>query len=367
MLSGCRILVTALRRAVELGSELVGRGADVVAVPTLGPAAPPDDGSLVAATRALLARPPDTVVVTTATGFEAWQDAVSRAALEQPWHAMLSGARVIARGPKAQAAVRAAGLTDDWVAGSETQAELVRLLLDEGVTGLRIALLPYGAGGSCAAGPLAAGGAEVVTLPGYAHGPPPRPAVLATAADDLAAGRFDAVTFTSAAAAAGWWDAVAQRAATRAVRERVDRGELLLAAVGPLTAEPLRYDGLAVAVAAEPRLGGLVRLVVHELGGDAHALTTRHGRLRVRAGTATLDHRRVRLSPGGLAVLRRLAASPGHVVSRDELLRALPGDSTDPHTAEVAVARLREALRGAVGDDSLVRTVVRRGYLLAAR
>ena len=71
------------------------------------------------------------------------------------------------------------------------------------------------------------------------------------------------------------------------------------------------------------------------------------------------------LSPSGLALLRRLASTPGHVVSREELLRVLPGASTDPHTAEVAVARLREALRAATGDDTgdggLVKTVVRRG------
>ncbi len=67
------------------------------------------------------------------------------------------------------------------------------------------------------------------------------------------------------------------------------------------------------------------------------------------------------VSPSGLAVLRRLAANPGQVVSRDELLRVLPGDSGDPHAAEVAVARLREA----VGCPGLVQTVIKRGYVLA--
>ena len=38
----------------------------------------------------------------------------------------------------------------------------------------------------------------------------------------------------------------------------------------------------------------------------------------------------------------------------------LPGDSTDPHAAEVAVARLRD-----VGGRALVQTVVKRGYRLS--
>jgi uroporphyrinogen-III synthase len=113
-------------------------------------------------------------------------------------------------------------------------------------------------------------------------------------------------------------------------------------------------------------MGALVRLVMTELGADERALATPHGRLRIRAGAVTLDHRPVPVTPTGLAVLRRLADTPGRVVSRDELLRVLPGESTDPHTAEVAVARLRESLKGATGDGRLVRTVVKRGYVLAA-
>ena len=60
------------------------------------------------------------------------------------------------------------------------------------------------------------------------------------------------------------------------------------------------------------------------------------------------------------AVLQRLAHAPGEVVSREELLRVLPGESCDPHAAEVAVGRLREAL----GAPGVIRTVVKRGYAL---
>lgn len=80
----------------------------------------------------------------------------------------------------------------------------------------------------------------------------------------------------------------------------------------------------------------------------------------MRASAATLDHVVLPLSPGSFAVLRVLAESPGVVRSREELLRALPGESNDPHTAEVAVARLREA----IGSPSIVNTVVKRGYQL---
>ena len=78
------------------------------------------------------------------------------------------------------------------------------------------------------------------------------------------------------------------------------------------------------------------------------------------ASAAILDHAVLPLSPGSLAVLRVLSERPGVVSSREELFRALPGESSDPHTAQVAIARLREA----IGSPSIVNTVVKRGYQL---
>jgi uroporphyrinogen-III synthase len=106
-------------------------------------------------------------------------------------------------------------------------------------------------------------------------------------------------------------------------------------------------------------MGALVRQVIMELGGRA-GVETPGGTLRVHAGAATLDHRELALSPSGFAVLKRLAKNPGEVVSREELLRVLPGDSCDPHAAEVAVGRVRDA----VGASGVIRTVVKRGYAL---
>jgi uroporphyrinogen-III synthase len=63
----------------------------------------------------------------------------------------------------------------------------------------------------------------------------------------------------------------------------------------------------------------------------------------------------------GMAILRALARRPGRVVARAELLRSLPGGSSDEHAVETAMARLRTAL----GEPKLVQTVVKRGYRLA--
>jgi uroporphyrinogen-III synthase len=127
-----------------------------------------------------------------------------------------------------------------------------------------------------------------------------------------------------------------------------------------VTAEPLRVAGFEPLVPDRARLGALVRMIVMHLGDASASVPTTAGDLRVRATAATLNHEALSLSPGGLAILRELAREPGRVRSREQLLAVMPGESDDPHAAEVAVARLRDV----VGRD-VVRTVVKRGYALA--
>jgi uroporphyrinogen-III synthase len=190
---------------------------------------------------------------------------------------------------------------------------------------------------------------------------------VAETALDVAAGAFDAVLFTSAPAASAWIAELEAQGVVEVVRDLVSSGRLLVAAVGPVTAEPLANAGLLPVHPDRSRMGALVRLVILTLGDGAHSVSTPSGVLHVRASAATLDHGVLPLSPNGLAILRRLARTPGEVVSRDRLLEVLPGDSRDPHTAEVAVARLREALSPYAGTHTLVRTVIKRGYVLQTR
>jgi uroporphyrinogen-III synthase len=360
VLAGCRVLVTAQRRSDELAGALLRRGAEVVVAPTLGVVPHIDEDTLLARTREVLADPVDTMVVTTAIGFRGWLDTAETHGLAEDLLAVLDGVRLVARGPKARGALQAAGLRADWVAESETSAEIADFLLAEGVEGARIAVQHHGAGDDGLDERLTGGGADVVNLEVYRWGPPPDPAAVEDAVRQLAAGLFDAVVFTSAPGASAWLRELVRLDVSDTVRALVADGRLLVAAVGPVTAEPLQVAGMRPVVPDRARMGALVRRVIMDLGQEAAGLPTCEGVLHVRATAATIDHAVLPVSRSGLAVLRRLAETPGHVVTRDALLEVLPGDSDDPHTAEVAVARLREA----IGSRSLVRTVIKRGYVL---
>ena len=359
-LAGCTILVTADRRAGELAASLIRKGAVVRHAPSLTTVPHVDDEALLRDTRTLLADPPDVVVITTGVGFRGWVEAADAAGLADELVAVLGQACVVARGPKARGALQAAGLHADWVAESETTAEIEQWLLAQGVRGKRVAVQHHGAGADGIDEALAGAGATVHSLVVYRWGPPPDLQLVQASTRWAASGEVDAVVFTSAPGANAWLKAARECDLLDDVVAAFVCGAVVASAVGPVTAAPLVALGIDPLVPERGRLGALVRSLVVHFGGDQTAVATPAGRLQVRRGAAVLDGRALPVSPTGLAVLRRLAVGAGTVVARSELLAALPGGSTDEHAAEVAVARLREAL----GEKDLIRTVVKRGYLL---
>ncbi|MCR6491076.1 uroporphyrinogen-III synthase [Cellulomonas sp. P24] len=359
-LAGCTMLVTADRRAAELGAALQRRGAVVRYAPALSMVPNESDTLLIAGTRALLADPPDIAVVTTGIGFRAWIEAADAVGLADELVAALGRARLVARGPKARGAIQAAGLQADWVAESETSAEIAEVLLDEGVAGRRITVQHHGSGADGLDEAFTAAGARVQSLVVYRWGPPPDPAALEASVRSTAAGEIDTVVFTSAPGCAAWLAAVDAAGVDGQVRSLFRAGSVVAAAVGPITAQPLIDRGILPLVPARGRLGALVRTIVDHYGG-LRTVETVAGRLRVHRRAAVLDGRVLALSPTGIEVLRLLAEAHGEVVTPAQVLAALPGDSTDAHAAEVAIARLRQA----AGSRDLVRTVVKRGYRLA--
>ncbi|MGL5818582.1 MAG: uroporphyrinogen-III synthase [Phycicoccus sp.] len=358
VLAGCVVAVTADRRFKELAAALERRGATVEHAPALEVVPHLDDEALVEHTHCILAAPPDVVVATTGIGFRGWVEAADAAGLAEPLLDVLRDARLIARGPKARGAIEAAGLTADWVATSETAAEIERFLLAEGVAGRRIAIQHHGSGSDGLDEAFAAAGAAVTGLVVYRYGPADAE-VLSASVRHAAEGRLDAVVFTSAPGAQAWLDAGTDGELS-AIRARNVDGRLVLATVGPVTAAPLEEVGLVPLVPGRWRLGAMVRsLVTHY--AEQPALDTVAGGLVVRARGAVLDGRPLPLTPGGAAILAELAGARGAVVSRERLQALLPGGSRDGHALETAVGRLREAC----GSRDVVRNVVKRGYALA--
>jgi uroporphyrinogen-III synthase len=358
-LAGYTVAVTAARRKEELGALLDRRGARVIYAPAIRIVPLPDDAELVAATREVLAAPVDLVIATTGVGFRGWLEAAD--AWDLPLVEHLLPARVLARGPKARGAIRGGGLVDAWSPESESSAEVLSHLLSgaEGpLHGRRIAVQLHGDPLPDLVAGLRATGAEVLTVPVYRWVLPEDVAPVRKLVATIVAGGVDAVTFTSAPAAASLLtvaDELGQRAAMVAAFN--DRVQAVV--VGSVTAGPLDAAGIPSSQPERARLGALAREVVARVPERDPVLTVGAHTLQVRGFAAVLDGQVIELAPGPMAVLRELARCPGHVVPRADLIASLPGGG-DGHAVEMAVTRLRAALGAPV-----VETVVKRGYRLA--
>jgi len=355
-LAGYTIGVTADRRRDELAALLERRGARVVIAPALRIVPLHDDSQLREATRRCLDHPPDVVVANTGIGMRGWLEAADGWGLAEPLHTVLSEAYIVARGPKARGAVRAAGLHDQWSPDSESCDECLAHLLRRGVQGQTVAVQLHGEVQPEFSAALRAAGAMVIEVPVYRWAPPLDPAPLHRLVDLVSGRLVDAITFTSAPAVA----ALLAAAGTGAdgVLEAL-RSDVLAVCVGPVTAAPLIRQGIPVIAPARARLGALVRAIVDELPQRSIALKVAGHELVLRGHAAMVDGHLKPLAPAPMAVLRALAGVAGKVRSRASLLPALPRGA-DEHAVEMAVARLRAGL----GDAAIVQTVVKRGYRL---
>jgi uroporphyrinogen-III synthase len=355
-LAGFTIAITADRRRDEFAALLERRGARILLAPALRIAPIGDDSEVYARTAELVAHPPSIVVASTGIGVRGWLEAAEGWGLAEPLRAALGGAYVIARGPKARGAVRAAGLTEQWSPESENGEEMLAHLLARGIAGERIAVQLHGEDQADFLESLRAAGAEVVPVGVYQWAPPVDPAPLRRLVDLISAAQVDAVTFTSAPAVEALLDAAGPQADAVVAALRRD---VLAASVGPVTSKPLRERDIPVVEPTRARLGTLARTLVDELPRRSPTLTVAGRELALRGHAAVVDGEIRPVPQASMGVLRALVAARGRVLSRTDILAGLPRGA-DEHAAEMAVARLRTAL----GGNDLIQTVMKRGYRL---
>ncbi|WNI15743.1 uroporphyrinogen-III synthase [Actinacidiphila sp. ITFR-21] len=360
-LAGFTVGVTAARRADELAALLERRGATTLRAPALRIVPLSDDAQLHAVTGRLLEEAPDVVIATTAIGFRGWIEAAEGWGLGEALLRRLGGVRVLARGPKVRGALRAVGLAEEWSPASESMAEVLERLLEEGVEGRRIAVQLHGEPLPGFGEALRAAGALVVGVPVYRWMPPEDIAPVDRLLDAVCGRALDAVSFTSAPAAASLLKRAERRGQLEEVVDAFRRGGVLAACVGPMTASPLQAHDVPTRQPERFRLGPLVQLIASELPGAVRSLPVAGHRLEIRGQAAVVDGGLRAVPPAGMALLRALARRPGWVVARSDLLRVLPGAGRDEHAVETAMARLRVAL----GAPRLIQTVVKRGYRLS--
>jgi uroporphyrinogen-III synthase len=359
-LAGFTIGITAARRREEFAAALERRCARVISAPAIRIVPLADDSQLHEATRRCLRQPPDIVIATTGIGFRGWVEAADAWGLGEELIKVIGQATVLARGPKARGAIRAAGLREAWSPESESSSEVLEYLIAGDLDGKRIAVQLHGEPLPDVVQTLRLAGAEVTEVPVYRWVPPEDTAPLERLVQAVSGGAVDAVAFTSAPAATSFLRTADELGLGDAVRAAL-LGPVVPACVGPVTSGPFRQEGIPVIEPGRARLGALVRELVEQVPlRRGVTLPVAGHQLDVRGHAAVVDGQLMPLTGASMALLRELTARPGNVVSRASLLKLTPGEGGE-HAVEVAIGRLRTAL----GDPRIVQTVMKRGYRLA--
>ncbi|GII51775.1 uroporphyrinogen-III synthase [Planotetraspora thailandica] len=363
-LAGFTIGLTATRRREEFAALLERRGARVVQAPAIRTVPLAEDAGLLAATRACLEAPVDYVVITTGAGFADWMAATEGWGLAADVASHFGDARLLARGPKARGAVRAAGLTDYWTPVTESCEEMKDYLLAHDLRGRRVAVQLHGESLSWFVSALRGAGADVIEVPVYRWLPYRDTSPLRRLVSQAVTGSVDAVAFTSSPAVVAMLNAARADGLEEALIAAFN-SHVVAACMGSVTSAPLEAKGARVLHPDRPRLGALARsLACHLPVSSVTRLVAGGHDLEIRGHAVVVDGDLKPLPPAPMAVLKRLAERPGHVVARAELRVVLPGgpsrDSAE-HAVEMAITRLRRAL----GPGGIVETVVKRGYRLA--
>lgn len=361
-LDGFVVGVTADRRWEEQAELLARRGASVVHGPTITTLYLASDENLRQATLALIDEPPDYLVATTGIGMRAWLDTASTWGYSEALVAALAQARIIARGPKATAALQIGGLEAWQRSPTEQMSALIDLLLAEPLDGRRVAIQEYGMPSPEVAAALAGAGANVVSVPVYRWQMPADPVQAERLVHAACQGQVDAITFTSAPAVHNLFTIAEGQGAADELRGALN-GPVIAACVGPVCAEGAKEEGVDHPLAPEiGRLGLLVRALGEHLSQRRRHLCLNGHELAVQGGAIHLDDAVHLLTPQERAIFDLLARKPGAVVSRETFLTQIWGAATaDPHLLEVAVGRLRRRL-GPVG--SALQAIPSRGYRL---
>ena len=329
-LEGFTVGVTADRRSEDQAVLLARLGVEVVRGPVLRTEIGPHDDDLLAATKAIIAQPPDVLVANTGFGIRAWWARAAVWGLDAELTAALGHTRLAARGPKAAGALRSLGLPVWWRSPAEHLESVADHLLAAGVEGTTVALQLHGEDSRAIIKRLEDAGASVREVPVYRWALPTDDRAAAALIRRCCEGSVDAVTFTAGPAVRQLLDlAEAEGVADSLLAALNDH--MVVVCVGPVCAGVAREVGIVEPVVPEHwRLGAMVKLV-------GTALDARRWEVPVATGSLLLQGGRLD-GPGGAEELPAQAR---------RALAVLVGRDGGP-AALGALGMDVEALRGAV-------------------
>jgi uroporphyrinogen-III synthase len=245
VLAGKVVAVPEARQLDVLAGLIERRGASVLRCPLVGIEDSPDEAGVVAWIERLVATRADLVVFYTGEGIERLLEFARRAGLREQLVTALARTPKLTRGPKPKRALRAIDLAPEHTAADPTTAGLIAAAAAIATPLRRVAVQLYSRDQDRRL-------VEHFQRRGVAVDAV-APSVYASAADDervaaligeLAAGRVDAIAFTSKAQVQRLLELARKRGLDAALRSGHERTKV--AAIGPVVAADLAENGIRV-------------------------------------------------------------------------------------------------------------------------
>jgi len=274
------VVVTGSRRAAEQSMLVTNLGGEPYVVPTVGISIPASDDEVKPFLARLTKGGVDYAVFMTATGVRALMLAAERLGMREALVGALNAPKttVVARSSKPKGELVNQGVEVDATPPREeaTADGIVELLRGHGLEGKTVAILWHGSRNGSTSRQLADSGAkEVIECLSYRYSrglgageakvlrsmgfryQAPEEGDVSKLIDEIVSGdrRLDAITFTSPPSVTNLFDAAAERGREGRLKEELNRGRIIVVAVGPTTRAEL--EGYGVDVAVMPKVSAM--------------------------------------------------------------------------------------------------------------
>lgn len=242
-LTGTRILILETREEAQFSKLLAEQGAEVVQCPMFTIQDAPDPAPVEAWIRRAVDKPLDDLVLMTGEGLRRIMKLARARQIDQAFVAALAKSRKFTRGPKPGKALREISLEAQQTTEKPTTEGVIEMLGKLDLKGHRLGLQLYpDKDHSALTGALAAQGAEVDTVLPYVYDSKAADANIATAIDDMAEGRIDAIALTNLGQVRRLIEAAKTHGSEAKLRAGFER--TLTASVGPAVSGELAAHGL---------------------------------------------------------------------------------------------------------------------------
>lgn len=198
------------------------------------------------------------IILTTGIGLETLLQKTEKMGLKDSFMKRLKEAKIASRGYKTAGALKKLGIKAAISDDDGTTQSLVRQMQDIDLTGKKVVVQLHGEKAPSLLNFLESKGAELTVLLPYLHTAPDKD-TLETLCKEILANEVDAVCFTTAVQVHGLFNYVKDKEFYKEMMKAFNEGKTVATAVGKVTAEALKEEGVhRIVVPSHERMGAMI-------------------------------------------------------------------------------------------------------------